>query len=505
MVISNLAAQEALNEAFISQQIEENLAVLGPGFMDSVAYDTAWVARLSHHLPGQGYECALDWLRQHQHKDGSWGADVLHYHDRVLSTLSAITALHISGKGNADDERRIHAGETFLWRASSQLHSDANDTVGFQVLAMSLVHEAKSLGLDVPLNLSLNAKLIEKKLRLLSDNTTAWRHSTMIVSFEAVYKNIASTVDFIEDNGSVGTSPAATVALLLQQSSPDPRLLDYLNALLARQNDGGVPNQAPIDIFETAWALNHYRQVGAIPATHPQAQRIGQQVARSWSPEHGLSFSGYFSVPNLDDTAVAWTILKWTGYPVQPDVFAAFEGEEHFRCFPAEHDPSMSANLRTLAALHQLNEPDARVEGWMDKILAMLWRREATGEFWSDKWHASPYYLASMTVQYLHGLARDLTKLRLNWIRRTQLPDGGWGIYGQSTPEETAYCLQALLFWNQNVAAIDLAAIDAAANYLVRHVDDKTYTPLWIGKCLYTPRHVVRAAILSALYTYATM
>src|SRR6202011_3438537 len=101
----------------------------------------------------------------------------------------------------------------------------------------------------------------------------------------------------------------------------------------------------------------------------------------------------------------------------QSDVFAAFEGEEHFRCYPAEYDPSMSVNLRTLNALRQLKEPDARVEGWIDMIIAMLRRREMTGAFWADKWHASPYYLACITIQFLYGLANDLTRSRLNWIR----------------------------------------------------------------------------------------
>ncbi len=504
MVTSRIPAQEVLNEAFISQQIEDNLAVLGTGFIDSVAYDTAWVARLSHHFPGQGYECAVDWLRQHQHKDGSWGADVLHYHDRILSTLSAITALRICGKGNANDERRIHAGETFLWRASSQLHSDAQDTTGFQVLAMSLVHEAQSMGLDVPPNLSLNAKMIEKKLKLLTNDMTSWRYSTMVYSFEAVYTNLATETDFLEDNGSVGTSLAATIAFILQQMSSDPRPVAFLNSALARQNDGGVPNMMPIDNFEAVYALNHYRLTGAVPSTHPHAQRIAQHILKSWSHERGLSSSEYFSIPDLDDTAIGWTLLKWTGQPVPLDVFAAFETEEHFRCYPAEHDPSMSVNLRTLDALRQIKEPDARVEDWIDKILAMLYRREATGAFWTDKWHASPYYLACLTIEHLHGLANDLTRSRVNWIQRTQLPDGGWGVYGQSTPEETAYCLHALLFWNRTVAPIDLTSIDAAATYLSGHVNDKTFTPLWLGKCLYTPRHLVRAAILSALHFYVT-
>lgn len=499
-----LIAQDVLSETFISQEIEQNLSVLGTGFVDTVAYDTAWVARLNARFPNCGYEHALDWLREHQHGDGSWGAEVLHYHDRTLSTLSAITALRTIGTHDPEDEKRIRRGEAFLWNASSHLHSDAQDTIGFQVLAVSLVREAWALQLDVPSNLSLNADLIEKKLKLLSGSTHSWRNSSMIFSFEAIHKEFSSEPNFLAANGSVGTSPAATVALILGQASPDPQSMAYINSVLQRQNDGGAPNMMPIDLFEAAWALNHYRLVGAVSVAHPQVQHLVQRISQFWSPQNGLSSSEFFSAPDLDDTAVGWTVLHWAGYPVQPDVFAAFEGVDYFHCYPGEHDPSMSVNLRTLAALQQLKAPDARVEGWIDKTIGMLRRFDATGNFWVDKWHASPYYLACITVQFLGGIADDLTKPRLNWIRRTQRPDGGWGFFGHSTPEETAYCMHALLFWDRNIDRTDRSAIDAAANYLASHVNDKTFTPLWIGKCLYMPRHLVRAAILSALYSYIT-
>jgi len=32
--------------------------------------------------------------------------------------------------------------------------------------------------------------------------------------------------------------------------------------------------------------------------------------------------------------------------------------------------------------------------------------------------------------------------------------------------------------------------------------NDTYYPPLWIGKSLYTPRNVVRSAVLAALYSY---
>jgi halimadienyl-diphosphate synthase len=90
----------------------------------------------------------------------------------------------------------------------------------------------------------------------------------------------------------------------------------------------------------------------------------------------------------------------------------------------------------------------------------------------------------------------------VNWIIKTQRPDGGWGYYGGSTSEETAYCLKALLHWHAHVDNVDEDVLAVAANYLQYHLDDQNYPPLWIGKCLYMPYYPVRSAILMALHHY---
>src|ERR1043165_7283766 len=97
MLIKHHPAQYQTQEFLetLDEQIEQVLARLGRGAgeMDSVAYDTAWIARLAPHFPGNGFEQALEWLRWHQHGDGCWGGALVHYHDRIISTLAAIIAL----------------------------------------------------------------------------------------------------------------------------------------------------------------------------------------------------------------------------------------------------------------------------------------------------------------------------------------------------------------------------------------------------------------------------
>lgn len=468
--------------------------------MDSVAYDTAWVARLASPFPSQGFEESLAWLRLHQHSDGSWGGDIIHYHDRIVSTLSAIVALQIAGN-DKDDQRRINMGEMFLWREHGRMHHDANDTGGFPILTLSLTNEALNLGLDIPCSLYHDAAKIEKKLNMLGYDPRTWRYSTLALSTEGLSEYIPDYTVFVEEDGSVAASPASTAAALCKGSSAPAPLFDYLNRALEGQQDGGVPFVTPFDVYECSWTLNHLRLAEAVTPDHPEVRRILGFLWQMWSPEKGVSFTSSINVQDLDDTAVVFSLLRWGGYPVDAGVFAAYEDEHHFRCWANELDPSLSVNMRTLAAL-QMNKQYIHYERWRDKIAAMLRHSDLHGYFWFDKWHISPYYLTATAVWSLHGVVQDLLPQRIQWILKTQRVDGGWGYYHQSTAEETAYCLQALLYWDRKVERMEPTAIHAAGQYLMKHADDKHFPQLWIGKCLYMPRHLVRSAILMALHSY---
>src|SRR5438093_4799611 len=99
-------AQKTQELVALDLEIDALLSRLGEGHVDGVAYDTAWAARLAPLYPGYGFEEALEWLREHQAEDGTWGAPVIHYHDRFISTLAAIIAFRETGR-ESRDERRI--------------------------------------------------------------------------------------------------------------------------------------------------------------------------------------------------------------------------------------------------------------------------------------------------------------------------------------------------------------------------------------------------------------
>src|SRR6266568_7067731 len=146
------SSNRVIDPEAIQAETEATLSRLGQGDMDSAAYDTAWIARLAPQFPNSGFDQAVNWLRERQHPDGSWGSEVMHYHDRTICTLSAIIALKMSGD-RAEDEARVREGEDFLWRHFGQLYLDANDTGNFQGLIALMIDEAAALDIDVPRHL----------------------------------------------------------------------------------------------------------------------------------------------------------------------------------------------------------------------------------------------------------------------------------------------------------------------------------------------------------------
>lgn len=490
--------KNGVGQVDITTELHQIFSALGKGRVNSVAYDTAWIARLSTVNGGSHFKGALPWLRSHQHADGSWGGDILYYHDRFICTISALIALSVNGD-KAQDADRMRKAENFLWRDHVRLHQDTHETIGFPVLAVSLIEEARLLGIEVPRNPYCDTQAIDQKLTILQQSPELWRKSTMSFSLEAIRACFPDEPDFLEGNGSVGTSPAATASLLLRSGGVSHAALDYLQRTVLE--DGGMPNVSPIDTFEIAWSLNYLRHAGVITPDEAPVRRALDELWKAWSKDKGMGFSSYYSVRDLDDTAVGYAMLRWGGYPVEADIFAQFEEEDHFRCFPHEIDPSLSATLRLVDAL-KLDPTHPKYEAWMEKAVGMLRRHYNSGVMWFDKWHASPYYPVYVSVQALRGVADDIVATQVRWLLSAQQDDGGWGYYASSTPEETAYALMALFAWDEYAVRINPDVIQAGAAYLMQHFGRGQLTPLWLGKCLYTPEYVVRSLIVAALFKF---
>jgi halimadienyl-diphosphate synthase len=474
---------------------------LRPG-IDGTAYDTAWLASVPG--PGQSgrprYPFALQWLADHQHPDGSWGGDLRYEHDRVICTLAALIPLALYGRRSSDRER-VAAGTRYLWQHGHHLREEPIELVGFELLLPSLVRRARAAGLGLPPHLDAYRVGREEKLRLippdaLYSSRTTVAHSLEFLGDDADPEALARVLG---SNASIGNSPAATAYYLTKTA--DARVVSYLESCLAER--GAAPVLHPCETFELLWSAYHLFLAG-VPTRllfSPQQRRaLADELATG-----GVSLSATFPIPDADDTAVALLMLhaaEGGGSAASLRAFTAPDGT--FASFPYERHGSVGVNAHVLHAL-------LRVPGYPDgdsaiaRLVDYLGESQIAGAYWIDKWHISPYYA---TTHVLAVLAECRPEQRASveeavgraraWIRQTQNVDGSWGHYDRPTAEETAFAILALARGGDRKAG-DRRRVARALAYLRENGREGTgWTPLWIDKCLYTPRLVVRAVIDSA-------
>lgn len=482
----------------------ELLPEVGTSKLTPSAYDTAWVARVpSPEDPARpAFPEALAWLSLHQLEDGSWGEGEIP--ERILATLAAVIALSERGARPADSAP-LRRGLTFLWRASSHLSSSAVLPVGFELLLGSLLAEAEGLGLDLPP--WLGARTAEHRAHKLTQiaalGEDRLRETTVTFSLECLGTHLETPAErFVQADGSVGVSPSATASVL--RSVRDPavrrRMLDYL----ARHRIGdtasaGWLSPTSIDLFEIIWVLYDLELAGLSrhPELRPLAEPHARALAACWR-RTGAAMSSQFAIDDSDDTALAFTVLHAYGIEKDASVMDLYWRDEYFLTYPFERDPSLSTNIHALELLRCTGDT-AR----MGRLLGFLHRARGDLPFWSDKWHASPYYPTCHAVIAAAPVDRELVAPSVAWIVRTQREDGSFGHHAVGTSEETAYAIQGLVAFARHHGSTPAlrAAVRRGAAYLRRRLTAfaAPEPPLWISKNRYTPLLVVRAAVLSAL------
>lgn len=490
----------------MKEKIHQLLKELGPGKMFSTAYDTAWVARLGE-IDWQLSSQALNWLCENQLTDGSWGAaKPFYYHDRVISTLAAMIALTHRGRRNQDRhqiEMGLKALEKITSGATIGLAADPNGaTVGFEMIVPTLVEEAEKLGIikqqgeRILGKLSRQRKLKMEKLAGLKIN----RHLTASFSIEMAGDDsiqILDTHNLQEPNGSITYSPASTAYFANKVKPNDQLSLKYLQTVASHSNDGGLPFVAPFDIFERCWVLwnftlleNADNELSEIIAPHLD------HLEKNWVKNHGVSFTENSALFDSDDTSVTYCVLKHFGREVDIESVLGYEEDDHFRCYQYEINPSIGVNVHTLKALRMLEYPSTHKT--VQKILRFLHNTRQQDSYWFDKWHVSPYYITSHVIISCLDYDTELVSDSVNWILKNQKANGSWGFYGESTAEETAYCLQALKIWEKSNNKVPQGRLEKGASWLKKNANPP-YPWLWIGKTLYHPELIIKSVLYTTL------
>jgi len=485
----------------IESRLNTLIDKIGTSDMLTTAYDTAWAARLREVDPDLALP-AIEWLCRNQLPDGSWGAaQSYYYYDRVISTLSAMIALFYQGRRRSDKdliERGMLALEKITDNIEEHLSlSYKGPSIGFEMIMPTLVAEAEALGLIKQHKESILGHIAQQRARKLAHIKGRMINRNVTIAFSAEMAGVDGQqmldVEHLqEENGSVGCSPSATAYFALHVNKGDQKALDYLHKI--RGANGGMPNVAPFDVFETAWSLWNFSLIPDYTGHHNGAQKHIEFLSRVWDANEGAGFASEYSVNDSDDSSLVFDTLSRFGVSKDIQSILAFEDEEYFRCFTIENDPSISVNIHVLGALRQagFRADDPAVS----KIRRYLEKTRTSQGYWGDKWHISPYYTTAHAVIIAAGYLDGLVFEAVDWLIRTQKENGAWGIFSP-TAEETAYALQALWLWDQAVRPVPRECLLKGKTWLEEHRGE--YVPLWIGKCLYSPRLVVDSAVQSAL------
>jgi halimadienyl-diphosphate synthase len=484
------------------QDIRHLLKKIGVGWMSNTAYDTAWIARLIELDDDMGVN-ALEWLRRHQLPDGSWGTGYVRYHhDRMICTLAAMTAL--AKYGQPEDRQRCQRAQLALKPLANGLLADPpGATVGFEMITPTLLSEARSLNLvDGYENDVLSQLSHYRAVKLASlPGGMINRFVTVAFSVEMAGPDGLRLLDIErlqEANGSVGHSPSATAYFALHVHPGDTDALAYLRQVVTQ--GGGVPDVAPFDVFEQAWTLWNIALLGTLDQeTLALCQPHLDFLQEAWIPGLGIGHAVGYTPKDGDDTGLVYEVLTHFGRTADLASVLSYEENDHYRCYQLEANPSISTNIHILGALRKAGLPVKHPA--VRKVVRYLERVQTIRLFWFDKWHASPYYPTAHLVIAAAGYVDELIDNAVYWILETQNEDGSWGYY-IPTAEETAYCLQALVIWKRSGHPVPDDILKRGAAWLLAHIDDPL-PPLWIGKCLYCPVHVVRSAVLSALMLVA--
>ncbi|MEW5958431.1 MAG: hypothetical protein AB1801_11940 [Chloroflexota bacterium] len=471
-----------------------------PNHISPSAYDTAWLAWL--------FPEAKDWIINTQHPDGSWGAEIEYYHDRVIATLAAVNAIAATSE-NSHELKQVERGIQYLEKAIPRLPDDVYETVGFELLLPSLVEIGQNLGLKYERIVQLIQPELPKyhqKLALIPPAMLYSRRTTIPYSLEFIgFNNLdhAAIANLRAPNGGIHSSPSATafVEVATNGSAGGQR---YLRHILDSYNNT-APTLVPFETFEIVWSLYHIGLQQDLAALTPEILPLITTLENAWTDE-GVGLSKGFVV-DADDTALGFFILTQFNIVPNPRIFEHYEVEDHFRCFSFERNISLDIHVHIVDTLKAMPDFPRRDEMLL-KALNTL-GRYLTDDYIVDKWHISPYYSTSHAIIGLTGLSDNIIQKQIKWLLNTQQANGSWTFYPhfpQAALEETAYVLMALMTVYEKKGNIPFEVIERGFRYMEQNYRPAEKLPsLWISKVLYNPYHIVEAVLQSTMLKYQTL
>jgi hypothetical protein len=373
---------------------------------------------------------------------------------------------------------------------------------------------------------------------------------------EFVVDNLENLVGILADKASesagISGSPAASAAFLLitkytktSYAGAEANILNYITTIAKQDEQRGQPPFMPYSNFSFLWQLlpwlmaNNLDELIDVDNFELQAELINVIATKLSTAGFTLGWDDAIDNPDIDDSAGFWAlrimakslgekhnIAKFSALKLpELKVFARFEAEHEYICYPSQRGNSLSHIIHFLMALYAARESDyykgaedkEELQRMMDKVMRQLVEQHRSlDSLLSEKWHTSVYYpisrLMSLTPLYTETrqdyppFAEMIDHLAQRLLRE-QHANGSWGKVG-GTLEETAYALISLHTYglhstNSNPAMLRKIklAISRGGQFIETNFIDftKHNPPMWIVKSLYTPYLVVISHINYAL------
>ncbi|XP_066346084.1 ent-copalyl diphosphate synthase 2, chloroplastic-like isoform X3 [Miscanthus floridulus] len=367
-------------------QIRAMLRSMNDGDISISAYDTAWVALVPRLDGGEGAEfpAAVQWIVNNQLPDGSWGdADLFSAYDRLINTLGCVVTLT---KWSLEPEM-CNKGLSFLnqnmWKLA--VEDEESMPIGFELAFPSLIEIAKSLGVDFPYDHQALQGIYssrEIKTKRIPKEVMHTVPTTILYSLEGMPGlDWAKLLKLQSSDGSFLFSPAATAYALM--NTGDKKCFDYIDRTVKKFN-GGVPNVYPVDLFEPIWAVDRLERLGISRYFQQEIEECMDYVNRHFT-EEGICWARNSDVKEVDDTAMAFRLLRLHGYSVSPDVFKNFEKDGEFFCVVGQSTQAVTG-MYDLNRASQISFPGEDILHRAGTFsYEFLRQREAEGAL-RDKW-----------------------------------------------------------------------------------------------------------------------
>ncbi|XP_062201584.1 ent-copalyl diphosphate synthase AN1, chloroplastic-like isoform X2 [Phragmites australis] len=367
-------------------RVRAMLRSMNDGEISISAYDTAWVALVPKLDGGEGpqFPATVRWIIDNQLSDGSWGDSALFSaYDRMANTLACVVALT---KWSLESEK-CKTGLSFLHENMWRLAEEEQELmpIGFEIAFPSLIQTARSLGIDFPYDHPALQSIYSNrdiKLKRIPKDMMHRVPTSILHSLEGMPDlDWAKLLNLQSSDGSFLYSPSATAYALMQTG--DKKCFKYIDSIV-KKFDGGVPNVYPVDLFEHIWVVDRLERLGISRYFQREIKQCMDYVNRHWS-EEGICWARNSNVKDVDDTAMAFRLLRLHGYIVSPSVFKNFEKDGEFFCFVGQSTQAVTGmyNLNRAAQIGFQGEDvlhRARIFSY-----EFLRQREARGML-RDKW-----------------------------------------------------------------------------------------------------------------------